>query len=333
MVRQARLDAPGVLHHVMARGIEQRPIFIDDCDMDEFVRRLSHLALEGKLIVYAWSLMPNYFNLLVRTGKISLSRSMRSLLTGYAGYFNQRHRHHGHVFQDRFKSVICEEEPYFLELVRYLHLNPLRAGVVKDMKELDRYPYTGHSVLVGSIERSWQDAEDVWSRFGRTCREAAKNYRAFVSDAIGQGQRPDLVGGGFYRSMGGRRAVADLRRGRKAYQSDERVLGSSAFVESLLKEVDAKSEGRYGKIKLSKLKKRIARDMGVSSHALDGRGRSQDVSRARAILCYVWTNYLRQSGRELARELGVSPQAVYAASSRTERDGGFDAEALERWCR
>ena len=81
MVRQARLDAPGVLHHVMARGIERRPIFIDDRDRDEFVRRLSDLALEGKLIVYAWSLMPNHFHLLVRTGKISLSRSMRSLLT------------------------------------------------------------------------------------------------------------------------------------------------------------------------------------------------------------------------------------------------------------
>jgi len=98
MVRQARLDTPGVLHHVMARGIERRPIFIDDRDRDEFVRRLSDLALEGKLIVYAWSLMPNHFHLLVRTGKISLSRSMRSLLTGYAGYFNRRHRRHGHVF-------------------------------------------------------------------------------------------------------------------------------------------------------------------------------------------------------------------------------------------
>jgi len=141
------------------------------------------------------------------------------------------------------------------------------------------------------------------------------------------------MGGGLYRSMGGRRTVADLRRGRKAYRSDERVLGSSAFVETLLEEVDAQSKGRYRQVKLSKLKKRIAKDMGVSSHALAGVGRSQDVSRARAVLCYVWTNYLRQSGRELARELGVSPQAVYAASSRVERDGGLDAKTLERWCR
>ena len=330
-MRQARLDAPGVLHHVMARGIERRPIFIDDRDRDEFIRRLSDLALEGKLIVYAWSLMPNHFHLLVRTGKISLSRSMRSLLTGYAGYFNRRHRHHGHVFQNRFKSIICEEEPYFLELVRYLHLNPLRAGVVKDLKGLDRYPYTGHSVLVGLIDRSWQDTEDVWSRFGGTRREAAKSYRAFVSDGVGQGRRPDLMGGGLYRSMGGWRAVADLRRGREAYRSDERVLGSSAFVEALLEEADAQSR-RYRQVELSKLKKRIAKDMGVSSHALSGGGRSENVSRARAALCYVWTYYLGQSGRVLAEELGVSPQAVYAASSRIERDGGLDSEAMERWC-
>ena len=333
MVRQARLDAPGVLHHVMARGIERRPIFTDDRDRDEFVRRLSDLASEGKLIVYAWSLMPNHFHFLVRTGKISLSRNMRSLLTGYAGYFNRRYRRHGHVFQNRFKSIICEEEPYFLELVRYLHLNPLRGGIVRDLKELDRYPYTGHSVLVGHIDRSWQDTEDVWSRFGDTCRQAAKSYRAFVSDGIGQGRRPDLMGGGLYRSMGGRRAVADLRRGREAYRSDERVLGSSAFVEALLEEADAQSKGRCRQIELSKLKRRIAEDMGVSSHALSGGGRSDNVSRARATICYVWTYYLGQSGRVLAKELGVSPQAVYAASSRMERDGGLNEKVMERWCR
>jgi chromosomal replication initiation ATPase DnaA len=111
------------------------------------------------------------------------------------------------------------------------------------------------------------------------------------------------------------------------------VLGSSAFVEALLEEADAQLKGRYRQVELSKLKKRIAKDMGVSSHALSGGGRSENVSRARATLCYVWTYYLGKSGRELARELGVSPQAVYAASSRVERDGGLNAESLERWCR
>ena len=110
------------------------------------------------------------------------------------------------------------------------------------------------------------------------------------------------------------------------------MLGSSEFVEILLEEVDAQSKGRYGQVELSKLKKRIAKDIGVSGHVLAGGDRSENVSRARAVLCYVWMHYLGQSGRVLAEELGVSPQAVYAASFRMERDGGLDAEALERWC-
>ena len=126
MPRQARLDARGVLHHVMARGIEQGLIFRDDRDRDDFVRRLSELAEKEAWLIYAWALMPNHFHLLVRTGKNPLSRNMRSLMSGYAGYFNRRHKRHGHVFQNRYKSIVCEEETYFLELVRYLHLNPLR---------------------------------------------------------------------------------------------------------------------------------------------------------------------------------------------------------------
>ena len=118
MSRQARLKAPGVLHHVMARGIEQREIFLDDRDRDEFVRRLSKVASSTALLVYAWSLIPKHFHLLVRTGKADLSQNMRSLMSGYAGYFKRRH---GHVFHNRFTSIVCEEEVYLLERVRYMN--------------------------------------------------------------------------------------------------------------------------------------------------------------------------------------------------------------------
>ena len=130
MPRQARLDAPGVLHHVMARGIERGRIFLDHRDRDDFVKRLSTLAGCSAMMVYAWSLM-----------------------SGYAGYFNRRHRRDGHVFQNRFKSIVCEEEVYLLELVRYLHLNPLRAKVVQDIDELEGYPYSGHSAFFGRVSR------------------------------------------------------------------------------------------------------------------------------------------------------------------------------------
>ena len=142
MPRQPRLDAPETLHHVMVRGLERGVLFRDDTDRADFVARVAALAERGALTVYAWALLPNHAHLLVRTGQRPLARSMRSLLTGYAGAFNRRHHRVGHLFQNRYKSIVVEEEPYLLELVRYLHLNPLRAKVVPDLRRLDRYPWT-----------------------------------------------------------------------------------------------------------------------------------------------------------------------------------------------
>jgi putative transposase len=136
MPRQARLDAPGVLQHIMARGIERREIFKDDTDRKSFLGRFATILEETQSQCYAWALIPNHFHLLLRTGPTSLRQVMRRLMTGYAVTFNLRHRRAGHLFQNRYKSVVCEEDPYLLELIRYIHLNPLRAGLVSDLKEL-----------------------------------------------------------------------------------------------------------------------------------------------------------------------------------------------------
>jgi len=154
MPRQARLDAPGLLQHIMARGIERKEIFKDDQDRQSFLERLS-VILEGtQTQCYAWALIPNHFHLLLRTGLTPLSKVMRRLMTGYAVTFNKRHKRSGHLFQNRYKSVVCEEDPYLLELIRYIHLNPLRAGMVKDLKELDKYPWTGHSAILSRRKNS-----------------------------------------------------------------------------------------------------------------------------------------------------------------------------------
>jgi putative transposase len=149
MPRKARLDAPGVLQHVMARGIERRKIFWDDKDRTSFLERFAVILEETQTQCYAWSLIPNHFHLLLRTGPTPLKKVMGRLMTGYAVTFNKRHNRSGHLFQNRYKSVICEEDPYLLELIRYIHLNPLRAGLVKDLKELDKYPWTGHNTILG----------------------------------------------------------------------------------------------------------------------------------------------------------------------------------------
>ena len=124
MPRQARIDAPGTLHHVICRGINRRKIFTDDDDYTLFMSRLGMLLKETRTRCLAWALMTNHFHLLLRTGNVSISDLMKRLLTHYAVNYNRRHRRVGHLFQNRFKSILCQEGPYLLELVRYIHSNP-----------------------------------------------------------------------------------------------------------------------------------------------------------------------------------------------------------------
>ena len=320
MPRQARLDAPGVVHHVMVRGLERRPIFRDDRDRGDFLRRVARGVEARAWAVYAWCLLENHGHLLVRTGAQPLARTMRSLLTGYAGAFNRRHHRAGHLFQNRYKSIVVEEEPYLLELVRYLHLNPLRARRVADLRALARDPWSGHSALCGTVPRPWQATPEILARFGATVGRARAAYRAFVAAGVAQGRRPDLQGGGLVRSAGGWAAVATLRRGREAYAADERVLGGADFVEELRAEVTQAARQRatlQARLPdLETLCARIARAAHLPTPALLGGGRARSVVGARDALAYVWVEVLGRSGRALAEALNVQPMSVYRAARR-----------------
>ena len=179
MPRQARLDNPGTLHHVMIRGIEKKRIVLDEQDRKDFVCRLGLLAVETKTAVYAWALMSTHAHLLVCSGAVGLAKFMRRLLTGYAVSYNLRHRRHGHLFQNRYKSMVCDGDSYFTELVRYIHLNPLRADLVKDLRQLERYPYCGHGTIVGAQSNGWQDRDSVLAQFANE-----KRKRRRYTDAI-----------------------------------------------------------------------------------------------------------------------------------------------------
>src|SRR4030042_2418367 len=167
MPRKARLDTPGTLHHVMIRGLDRRRIFWDDEDRRDFLSRVVQLVKKSGDRIVAWTLMENHVHFLRFSGPLGLPAFMRRLLTGYAGCFNRRHRRIGHLFQNRYKSIVCEEEVYLLELVRYIHLNPLRASVVKTLGELDVYPWSGHCVLVGKKRNDWQGGDYVLRPFGK----------------------------------------------------------------------------------------------------------------------------------------------------------------------
>ena len=314
MPRSARLDAPGVLHHVMGRGIEKRKIFLDDQDRVDFIKRLGELVQEGSMDIYAWAILPNHFHILCKTKKQPLSASMRKLLTGYAVHFNRRHRRHGHLFQNRYKSIVCQEDTYLAELVRYIHLNLLRAGVVKDLRELNYCPWSGHSALMGNMDgREWQSRDYVLFYFGRG-RGGRRNYLKFVEEGILLGRKPELVGGGLVRSLGGWSSVIALRRRGEKQVSDERILGDGDFVEAILAESGGmgKENLRIGqkKVSLWSLAEVVCKEHGVDLKELRSGSRRHVVVEARQELSRLAVMDHGYSGAEVARYLGVTNSCI-----------------------
>ncbi len=157
MPRGPRIDFPGAIHHVYARGIEKRDIFLDDIDRDSFLHRVGANLSRWGMRCPAWSLMPNHFHLLLQSDKGSLPSLMQCLLTGYSKYFNERHKRVGHLFQNRYKSPTVDKAKYFLDVAKYIHLNPLRAGIVRSIAELEEYPWTGHGKILHGGPPEWQD--------------------------------------------------------------------------------------------------------------------------------------------------------------------------------
>ena len=319
MPRKSRMDAPGTLHHIIGRGIERGKIFRNIQDRQDFLSRLADLCREENLIVYAWALMPNHFHMLVRTGRQPLSASMRRILTGYVVNFNKRHRRAGHLFQNRYRSIVCEDDPYLLELTRYIHLNPLRAGLVDNMQGLSLYRWSGHSSLMGTVAREWQDRETILAYFGSDVEKAREGYERFVSEGVALGNRPELVGGGLVRSHGNWSQVVSLRKKGEAVSSDARILGSSDFVHQLLSEVGKKEKETLrlvsGKCDLQALLSKIAAGNNVEASAICTGVRTREIVYARKLLCQIAVRKLRYSGAEVARFLGITTSAVNRLAS------------------
>ncbi len=327
MPRQARIDAPGALHHIIARGIERKAIFRDTQDYSNFLNRLGNLLIESSTACFAWVLMPNHIHLLLKTGITSISTIMRRLLTGYAISFNRRHKRHGHLFQNRYKSFLCEEEPYLLELVRYIHLNPLRARLVSDLNELERFPESGHATIMGQVQLDWQDTDYILMRFNENESIARKAYQEFVTDGISQGRRPELIGGGLVRSIEGWSALKGLRETNTRVISDERILGSSGFAESVLKNAEEFYEKRTAAltqgIDIDLVVKTVAEHLDLEIESVYKKGRKRLIAQARAVICALSADRLMLAGTEIAKKLNLTPSSVSKLIDRGRKESLF----------
>jgi REP element-mobilizing transposase RayT/RNA:NAD 2'-phosphotransferase (TPT1/KptA family) len=314
MARQARLDTPGTLHHVIIRGIEKKNIVKNECDRKDFVERLRSLSTETETTIFAWALLSNHAHILLRSSDSGISHFMCRLLTGYAINYNLRHRRHGHLFQNRYKSIICEEDSYFLELVRYIHLNPLRANLVENLDELHQYFWSGHSVLVGKQKNGWQDQDYVLGWFGKSRKAALNAYCDYMQKGIDKGRRPELVGGGLVRSKGGWSQVKSLRGADSDEKFDARMLGSGEFVEQIIKEASTVVKYQFTenerKQNVEKYITDVCKQENLNTKELRSGSRRQHISRARAVIAnHIIKNY-GITLAEAARSLGVSTSAV-----------------------
>jgi len=310
MPRQARLDSPGTLHHVMIRGNEKRRIVDDDTDRRDFVRRLGTLAEETRTPIYAWALMSNHAHLLLCSGVLGLAEFMRRLLTGHAVSYNLRHRRHGPLFQDRYKSIVCDGDNYFTELVRYLHLNPLRVKLVGDLKGLERYPYCGHGTILGAQANPWQDSESVLAQFGRRDSEAKEAYRRFVAEGVALGRRPELVGWGLTRTAGGWFEVRSQRQRGGRELRDDRILGSAGFAERILREADARTVWQHAAKNGNRNAERVVaaacKKNGVSLTELRSGSRRGRLPAVRAEIVRGLVENYGLAIAEVARQVGIS---------------------------
>jgi len=319
MPRRARLHAVGMIYHVIVRGIEKKPIFVNDRDRKDFFERCSELLPGTKMSCYAWTFMPNHVHMLLRTGDVSLSTLMARLLTGYATSFNCRHKRAGHLFQNRYRSIICQEEVYLKELVRYIHLNPLRAGIVPDFESLARFSWCGHSVLLDNKKCTWLDKDYILSFFGTNASKAKTSYLAFVRAGINQGRDPELAGGGLIRSLGGWEEVKRCGP-HDSMKGDERILGDKSFVMEILAKAEEKMARRsaikQSGLDIATIEKRICDICEIHLKDLYCRGRHKRLVEARSIFCFWAVQELEVTMKDLALRFAITEAAVSYAVRR-----------------
>ncbi len=225
MARPLRIEYPGAYYHIMNRGLSRRNIFLGDKDREQFLDLLSDISRLWKIEIYAYCLMDNHYHLLVQTPKGGLSRAMRHLDGIYTQRFNRSQHRDGPLFRGRYKAILIDAEEYFLSVVRYIHQNPLQAGVVSDM---DRYRWSSHRGYLYQSERpQWLNTRSVLSRFVRL-----REYREFMRSEMekevvdfyrGPYQRPILGDKGFVQWV--RQRLGESARVEEEKPESRRVFG------------------------------------------------------------------------------------------------------------
>ena len=300
MARAPRIEYPGALYHVITRGNQRQKTFIDDRDRGKYLDLLRALRKGYGFRLYAYVLMANHVHLLVEAGRIPLSRVMQRLGSSYTQYFNRRHGVGGHLFQGRYKAILCDKDSYLLELMRYLHLNPVRVKAVEDP---GKYRWSSYRTYLGKpAEGDLVDVAAVLGHFGRSRGEARERYRRFVLDGIREGHRAE-----YYEAAEGR------------------ILGDTEFVEEVKEKSGEKNRSKL-KLRPQAFLERACKVLGKRPEEVVGAAKERGRVRLRQILCYVGRTYTDLQVNALASALKVDPTCVSRCVAVVEERLGKDKD-------
>jgi len=307
MPRPSRIEFEGALYHVITRGNNRQLIFKDGDDNRKFLRLLEREKQKHPFYLYAYVLMPNHVHLLLERQAEPLGRIMQRILTGYAQYWNRRYRKVGHLFQGRYKAMLCQKDAYLGELVRYIHLNPVRAKMVRRAED---YVWSSHRTYLGLERCGWVDSEVVLKYFGATKKRAVAVYRAFVRAGQKEGHREELYRGVEGRFLGGDEFVSEVRH----------RIGEAPL---------ARPRRSREVWSWSQVVRRVEGAMGVKLREVRGRGRTAFELAAKELFIYAGRERSGCTLAELAQRLGIDPTNVgrgyERARQRMETDEAFQS--------
>ncbi len=302
MPRKARITVPGAVHHVMVRGIEGSPVFRGDTDRKKLFGLIEKGIHTSGYLLYAWCFMPNHYHLVLRIGDYPLGAFMRSINGPYAQYFRKLQEKRGYLFQDRYKSLVTDDQNYVQEMIRYVHLNPIRGKICTTLRALAHYQWSGHSVLMGT--RTWeaQNTKDVLNRFGNSLSTSRKGYEQFIADGLDE--TTDTI-------ERVRRANSEIE---DMHQTGCWVIGNRDFI------LKAINDGKSRKLRLARaaqqnidlesLARTICGKLEVDTNELKRKGRNNNRSRARKIIAYLAYREYEIPVKHIARFLGTASCSV-----------------------
>ena len=314
MARRPRIEVPGGLYHIITRGNNRRKIFRSHDDYLKFTSMVAQQKAKLPFYLYAYCLMPNHAHLLIERQDDKISRIMQGLLTGYSQYFNRKYKKIGHLFQGRFKAILCQTDRYLGELVRYIHLNPVRAKMVKRPED---YEYSGHRAYIDRDTSGLVDTEPVLRHFGGTKARAVETYQRFVAAGVGEPSQAEYYRASEGQLLGSDEFLKEIKHRVGDHRAAPKTIERTS-IEDLLSAA-AKASGLSRQELCSKSKNRVTvavrdavivlgRERGISNRELaealgiDGSSVTKriDVARMRGVES-VELKRLRKAIRETAR--------------------------------